>query len=180
MSSLVQSFLSWMYRQANYRTTRSKRDEDDEVDEHVWGTTRVTQASKKITEKRLHRPNLIWKDACKRYMTKATPKEDNLTNRAAWRNKIISYTSNTSWRDKPDTKRKEISLPNDKQTQIEFGLEKYRYNGSCLIYESCRITVMFGHTDFREKPEWRTQLMMDYLGNIINILIKSGGWNQAT
>ena len=89
--------------------------------EHIRGTTGVVQASKKITEKRLKwyghvrrmkdehivrrmldveipgkrrrgRPNLRWKDACKRDMTKVGLKEDNTTNRAAWRNKIISYT----------------------------------------------------------------------------------------
>ncbi len=90
--------------------------------EHIRGTTRVLQASKKITEKRLKwyghvrrmkeehivrrmldvdipgrrrrrgRPNLRWKDACKRDMTQAGLKEDNATNRAKWRNKLISYT----------------------------------------------------------------------------------------
>ena len=34
-----------------------------------------------------------WKDACNRDMTEARLKEDRkTTNRAAWRNKIISYT----------------------------------------------------------------------------------------
>ena len=82
----------------------------------------MVQASKKITEKRLKwyghvrrmkeehivrrmldveipgkirrgRPNLRWKDVCKRDMTIVGLKEDTTTNRAAWRNKIISYTS---------------------------------------------------------------------------------------
>ena len=89
--------------------------------DHIRGTTRVVQASKKITEKRLKwyghvsrmkdehvvrrmldveipgkrrrgRPNLRWKDACKRDMTEVGLKEDKTTNRAAWRNTIISYT----------------------------------------------------------------------------------------
>ena len=89
--------------------------------EHIRGTTRVGQASKKITEKRLKwyghvrrmkeehivrrmldvdpprkrrrgRPSLRWKDACKRDMTQAGLKEDNATNRAIWRKKLISYT----------------------------------------------------------------------------------------
>ena len=89
--------------------------------EYIRGTTRVVQASKKITEKRLKwyghvkrmkeehivrrmldveipgkrrrgRPNLRWKDASKRDMTKLGMKEDNTTNRAAWRKKIISLT----------------------------------------------------------------------------------------
>ena len=38
------------------------------------------------------RPNLRWKDACKRDMTEIGLKEDNTTNRAAWRNTIIRYT----------------------------------------------------------------------------------------
>ena len=91
--------------------------------EHIRGTPRVVQASKKITEKRLKwyghvrrmteehivrrmldvditlkrrrgRPRLRWKDACKRdnIMTQAGLKEDNATNRAKWRKKLISYT----------------------------------------------------------------------------------------
>ena len=74
------------------------------------------QASYKITEKRLKpreenergahsekkmldvdipgkrrkgRPNIRWKDACRRDMTEAGLKENNATNSAAWRNKII-------------------------------------------------------------------------------------------
>ena len=90
--------------------------------EHIRGTTRVVQASKKITEKRLKwygharrmkeeqivrrmldvdiprkrrrgRPNLRCKDACKRDMTQAGLKEDKATGRADWRKKLISYTS---------------------------------------------------------------------------------------
>ena len=89
--------------------------------EHIRGTTRVVQASKKITEKRLKwyghvrrmkeehivrrmqdvdipgkirrgRTNLRWKYACKRDMTQAGLKEDNETNRAEWMKKLISYT----------------------------------------------------------------------------------------
>ena len=87
--------------------------------EHIRGTTRVLQASKKITEKRLKwrmkeehivrrtldvdipgkrrrgRPNLRWNDACYRDMTEAGLKEDNATNRAAWRKKVNSYTGET-------------------------------------------------------------------------------------
>ena len=90
--------------------------------EHIRGTTRVVQGSNKITEKRLKwyghvmrmkeehivrrmldvdipgkrrrgRPSLRLKDACKRDMTQAWLKEDNATNRAEWRKKLISYTS---------------------------------------------------------------------------------------
>ncbi len=90
--------------------------------EHIRGTTRVVEASQKITEKRLkwyghvrrmkeelivrrmldvHRHNREKKkraakpkmeDACKRDMTQAGLKEDNATNRAIWRKKLISYT----------------------------------------------------------------------------------------
>ena len=80
----------------------------------------MLQASTKITEKRLMwyghvvrmkeehivrkmldvnipgkrsrgRPNLRWKDACKRDMTKSGLKEDNATNRAECSKKLISY-----------------------------------------------------------------------------------------
>ena len=89
--------------------------------QQLRGTTRVVQAFKKITEKRLKwydhvrrmeeehivrrmldvdipgkrrrgRPNLRWKDACKRDMTEVGLKEDNATNRAGWRKRLISYT----------------------------------------------------------------------------------------
>ena len=43
--------------------------------------------------RRRGRPNIMSKDACKRDMTDAGLKEDNATNRAAWRKKINSYTS---------------------------------------------------------------------------------------
>ena len=105
--------------------------------EHIRGTTRVVQASKKITGKRLKwyghvrrmkeehivrrmldvdipgkrrrgRPNLRWKDACKRDMTQAGLKEDNATNRAEWRNKLISYTGDPRCWDKPGMKKKLI------------------------------------------------------------------------
>ena len=85
---------------------------DNIRNEHIRGTTRVVHTSKKITEKRLKwyghvrrmkeehivrrmldveipgkrrrgRPNLRWKDACKRDMTEMGLKEDNTTNRAA-------------------------------------------------------------------------------------------------
>ena len=86
--------------------------------EHIRGTTRVVQASKKITEKRLkwyghvrimkeehivrrmldvditgkRRRHLRMKDVCKRDMTEVGLKEDNTTNRAELKNKLISYT----------------------------------------------------------------------------------------
>ena len=37
-------------------------------------------------------PNRRWKDACKRDMTQTGLKEDNATNRAEWRQQLISYT----------------------------------------------------------------------------------------
>ena len=82
--------------------------------ENIRGTTRLVQASKKITEKRLKwcghvrrmkeehivrrrldvdisgkqrrgRPNLRWKNVCKKDMAETGLKDDNTTNRAAWR-----------------------------------------------------------------------------------------------
>ena len=43
-------------------------------------------------KRRRGRPNLRWKETCKRDMTQAGLKEDNATNRAKWRKKLISYT----------------------------------------------------------------------------------------
>ena len=90
--------------------------------EHIIGTTRVVQASKKITEKRLKWYGHVLKENERRTHSEknvrcehtgekkkrtATPtmercmqerhdrsgsEEDNTTNRATWRNKIISYT----------------------------------------------------------------------------------------
>ena len=46
-----------------------------------------------IPEKRRRgRRNRRWNDACKRDMIRAGLKEDNATNRAEWRTKLISYT----------------------------------------------------------------------------------------
>ena len=39
-----------------------------------------------------------WKDACKRDMTEAGLKEDKTINRAAWRKKTMSYTTQGRWR----------------------------------------------------------------------------------
>ena len=52
-------------------------------------------------KRRRGRPNLRWKDACKREMTQPGLKEDNATNRAEWKIKIISYTGDPRCRDKP-------------------------------------------------------------------------------
>ena len=67
--------------------------------EHIRGTTRVVQAGR-------GRPNLRWKDACNRDMTQTGLKEDNAANRAEWRTKLISYTDDPRWRDKPGMKKK--------------------------------------------------------------------------
>ena len=45
-----------------------------------------------IPGKRRRRSNIRRKYACKRDMTEVGLKEDKPANRAAWRNKIISYT----------------------------------------------------------------------------------------
>ena len=41
-------------------------------------------------KRRRGQPNLRWKDACKSDMTEAGLKEDNATNRAEWKKKLIS------------------------------------------------------------------------------------------
>ena len=89
--------------------------------EHIRGTTRMVQASKKITEKRLKwyghvrrmkeehivrrmlhmdipgkrrrgRPNLRWEYACKKDAIEVELKVVNTTKTAAWREKLNSYT----------------------------------------------------------------------------------------
>ena len=130
--------------------------------EHIRGTTRVVQASKKITENRLKwyghvrrmkeehivrrmlyvnipgkrrrgRPNLRWKDACKRDMTEVGLKEDNTTNRAAWSNKIISYTGDPRWRDKPAKKKNNNNLI--LTLFVRSGIEVTLILGSTLIFQ---------------------------------------------
>ena len=89
--------------------------------EHIRGTTRVAQASKKITERRLNwyghvmrrdgehilrkvlradipgkrkrgRPKTRWKDACQRHFKSTGLRAGEETDRAMWRRKITSYT----------------------------------------------------------------------------------------
>ena len=89
--------------------------------EHIRGTTRVEQASKKITERILiwyghvmrrdgehilrkvmmaditgkrkrGRPKTRWKDACQRYLQSTGLRAGEETDRAMWRRKIISHT----------------------------------------------------------------------------------------
>ena len=89
--------------------------------EHIRGTTRVAQASKKITERRLNwywhvmrkdgeqilwkvlkadipgkrkrgRPKTRWKDACQRDLKSTGLRAGEETDREMWRRNIISYT----------------------------------------------------------------------------------------
>ena len=89
--------------------------------EHIRGRTRVAQASKKITERRLiwyghvmrrdgehilrkvmradipgkrkrGRPKTRWKDACQRDLQSTGLRAGEETDRAMWRRKIISHT----------------------------------------------------------------------------------------
>ena len=50
-------------------------------------------------------------------MAEAGLKEDNVTNRTEWRKKLISYTGDPRWRDKPGMKKKKkkrkASIPID-------------------------------------------------------------------
>ena len=62
-------------------------------------------------KQRRGRPNLRWKNVCKKDMAEAGLKEDNITNRAAWRNKIISHTGDPRRLDKPGTKKKKNTSP---------------------------------------------------------------------
>ena len=80
-------------------------------------------------EKRRERPNLLWKDTCKRDATKAGQKEGYIINKAPWRKKI-NYSR---WRDKSGTKKRKIILWNQ---------PLYRQFGSAM-YTVCH--VMYGH-----------------------------------
>ena len=92
---------------------------DNTRNEHIMGTIRVVQASKKITEKRIKWYGHVMRmkqehttvrrmldverekkkkraakpkvEQCTTYMREAGLKEDNKTNRAVWRDNITSY-----------------------------------------------------------------------------------------
>ena len=59
-------------------------------EEHI--VRRMLDVDIPVKRRRRGRPNLRWKDACKRDTTYAGLKEDKATNRAEWRKKLISYT----------------------------------------------------------------------------------------
>ena len=61
-------------------------------EEHMVG--RMLELDFQGKEKR-GRPNIRWKDACKRDVPEAGLKEENAANRAEWRKKLISYTGDT-------------------------------------------------------------------------------------
>ena len=60
-------------------------------------------------KRRRGRSNLGWRHVCKRDVTEKGLKEDNTTNRAAWRKKTF-IPATPRWRDKPGTKKKKISV----------------------------------------------------------------------
>ena len=62
--------------------------EENERGAHSEKNARCGHAREK--KKRAAKPK--WKDAFQRDMTEAELKEDNATNRAEWRKKLISYT----------------------------------------------------------------------------------------
>ena len=54
-------------------------------------------------------PYVRWKYACKRDATQAGMKEDNATNRADWRNKLLSYTGDSDDWTSPGRRRCKMS-----------------------------------------------------------------------
>ena len=69
-------------------------------------------------------PNLRWKDACKGDVTEVGLKEDNTTNRAAWRNKIISRLYSSIFR-------AEYGAPSGDKLQSVLEAKVASYNESC-------------------------------------------------
>ena len=92
--------------------------------------------------KKTREANLRWKDT-----TEAGPKEDNITNRSAWRNKIIIYTGHPRWRDKPGTKKKEELGP--------------RHWFCDLILRSIREFPGTHHSPREAVVPWQTKLRVD-------------------
>ena len=108
--------------------------------EHIRGTTRVAQASKNITERRLNwyghvmrrdgehilrrvlradmpgkrkrgRPKTRWKDACQRDLKSTGLRAGEETDREMWRRNIISYTGDPTLWEKPEEKKKKKRVP---------------------------------------------------------------------
>ena len=103
--------------------------------EHIRGTTKVAQASRKITERRLKwyghvmrmeedhvvkrvmtkaipgkrkrgRPKTRWKDVCKRDMQTVGLREGDEGDRAYWKEMINNHSGDPRWREKPEEKKK--------------------------------------------------------------------------
>ena len=103
--------------------------------EHIRGTTKVAQASRKITERRLKwyghvirmeedhvvkrvmtkaipgkrkrgRPKTRWKDVCKRDMQNVGLREGDEGDRAYWKETINNHSGDPRWREKPEEKKK--------------------------------------------------------------------------
>ena len=107
--------------------------------EHIRGTTKVAQASRKITERRLKwyghvmrmeedhvvkrvmtkaipgkrkrgRPKTRWKDVCKRDMQTVGLREGDAGDRAYWKEMINNHSGDPRWREKPEEKKKKKKL----------------------------------------------------------------------
>ena len=140
----------WRWNLGHHQTTWIKdwgeRDDDAEVDvwsdkirnEHIRGTTKVVQASRKIMERRLKwyghvmrmeedhvvrrvmtkaipgkrkrgRPKTRWKDVCKRDMQTVGLKEGDEGDRAYWKETIDNHSGDPRWREQPEEKKKKLS-----------------------------------------------------------------------
>ena len=103
--------------------------------EHIRGTTKVVQASRMITERRLKwyghvmrmeedhvvrrvmtkaipgkrkrgRPKTRWKDVCKRDMQTVGLREGDEGDRAYWKETINNHSGDPRWREQPEEKKK--------------------------------------------------------------------------
>ena len=85
--------------QENYRKTTEvvRPCDEDERGAHSEKNARCGHTG----EKKKRKANLMWKYACERDTTETGLEEDNATNRAAWRKKLISQTGDPRRRDKP-------------------------------------------------------------------------------
>ena len=107
--------------------------------EHIRGTTKVVQASRKIMERRLKwyghvmrmeedhvvrrvmtkaipgkrkrgRPKTRWTDVCKRDMQTVGLREGDEGDRAYWKETINNHSGDPRWREKPEEKKKEYFI----------------------------------------------------------------------
>ena len=139
--------------------------------EHIRGTTKVAQASRKITERRLKwyghvmrmeedhvvkrvmtkaipgkrkrgRPKTRWKDVCKRDMQTVGLREGDAGDRAYWKEMINNHSGDPRWREKPEEKKK-------KKMMLHMDLHLFHDTGALILHSDTLDLIL--HPDIQVK-----------------------------